>query len=197
MKRIALTGGIACGKSAFAGFLAGMGAEVLDTDEVVNALEGPGGGAVAAIVDAFGPDARAADGGVDRRWLGRRVFADPASRERLNAIVHPLVQRTMEAWLARPGGGVRVAVVPLLFEVGWDLAGWDAVVCVACGPETQTRRLGARGLAPDEIRGRLAAQLPLAEKTRRAGRVVWNDGSLDDLRREARRLMDEWMERPT
>ena len=194
MKRIALTGGIACGKSTLADLLSEGGCEVLDTDALVHALEAAGGAAVAPIVAAFGTGVQAADGGIDRLRLGQHVFTDDAARLRLNGIVHPLVRSELTRWLAIPARLPKVAVIPLLFEVGWD-AGWDAVVCVACLEAEQLRRLRARGLSEAAARARIAAQLPLAEKVRRASQVVWNDGDLNALRREALRLMDEWAEK--
>lgn len=171
--------------------LSDLGCAVLDTDQVVHALEAPGGAGVAPIVAVFGVEARAADGGIDRAWLGRLVFADAAARTRLNAIVHPLVRRALDRWRAQPGGSLRVAVVPLLFEVGWE-AGWDEVVCVACLPGEQLRRLMARGLTEEDARSRMAAQMPLDEKMRRADRIVWNDADPAALRRDAERLLLEW-----
>ena len=194
MKRIALTGGIACGKSTLAGYLNELGCEVLDTDAVVHAMEAPGGEAVAPILAAFGAGVQAEDGGIDRKRLGERVFADAAARERLNGILHPRVQATMERWLNEPADRPRVVVVPLLFEVGWD-AGWDAVVCVVCPAEEQLRRLRDRGLTDVEARARIDAQLPIEEKRRRASVVVDNTGDRVALRREALRLMREFLER--
>ena len=191
MKRIALTGGIACGKSTLAGLLSELGCDVLDTDTLVHALEAPGGAAVAPIMAAFGAEMQAADGGIDRRRLGQLVFADETARLRLNRIVHPLVQTALARWLQTPGVQPKVAVVPLLFEVGWD-GNWDAVVCVACADAEQQRRLRARGLPEAQARARVAAQLPLEEKIRRASHVVWNDGDLQALRREAVRLLFGW-----
>jgi dephospho-CoA kinase len=194
MKRIGLTGGIACGKSAFAADLAACGCDVLDADAIVHRLEEPGGAATAPILAAFGPDMRAREGGIDRARLAAKVFADAAARERLNAIVHPLVRETLARWLAAPGSRPKVAVVPLLFEVGWERE-WDEVVCVACSEAEQVRRLRQRGLTEAQARARLAAQMPLAEKVRRAHRVVWNDGSLSALRNEAARMAEEWLEK--
>ncbi len=196
MKRIALTGGIACGKSSLADFLAACGCEVWDADEAVHALEAPGGEAVAPILAAFGQDVRTTDGGIHRARLGQTVFADKAARQRLNGIVHPLVRREFERWLALPGNCPKVAVIPLLFEVGWE-KGWDSIVCVACAGQEQLRRLQARGLSAVEAHARLSAQLPLSEKVRLADRVVWNDGDLPALQREALQLRDEWTEKQT
>lgn len=187
MKRIALTGGIACGKSTLAQMLAELGCDVLDTDAVVHALEGPGGAAVKPIAEAFGPRMRAADGGVDRTALGNVVFADAAARTRLNGIVHPLVQERLRQWLAASRAAIQVAVVPLLHEVGWS-EGWDAIVCVACQPAEQIRRMQARGLSIPEAQARFDSQLPLEEKIRRSTHVVWNDADREALRAEARRL---------
>jgi len=192
-KRIALTGGIACGKSTLAGFLEERGCDVLDADAVVHALEAPGGAAVTRLVEAFGPEVRDRDGGIDRRRLGEIVFADEACRLRVNRILHPLVKEELARWLRKPAQGPKVAVIPLLFEVGWD-GEWDEVVCVACTGAEQLRRLRARGLNAEEANRRLAAQMPLAEKERRAGRVVRNDGDREALRNEAARLVKEWLE---
>ena len=189
-KRIALTGGIACGKSTFAGMLADLGCEVLDTDALVHDLESPGGGAVARIVAAFGPAAQMADGSIDRGWLARQVFGDAAARARLNAIVHPLVREAMDRWLRAPaaGNGIKVVVVPLLFEAGWT-NDWDVIVCVVCREDEQLRRLRERDLNEMEARARIAAQMPLPEKARRADLVIHNDGVMVDLRAAARRLV--------
>ncbi len=196
IKRIALTGGIACGKTTLADILCEEGCEVLDTDALAHALEAPGGAAVAPIVAALGAEMRAVDGGIDRRRLAQKVFSDQNARLVLNGIVHPRIRTDLTRWLATPGDRMKVAVIPLLFEVGWD-EGWDAVVCVACSEVEQMRRLRARGLSEAEARVRLAAQLPLVEKIRRATHVVHNDGDLNALRREAIRLMDEWAEKKT
>jgi dephospho-CoA kinase len=194
MKRIALTGGIACGKSTLAGFLSELGCEVLDTDAVTHAMESPGGEAVGPILAAFGPGVRGGDGGIDRKRLGRLVFDDPAAREKLNGILHPRVRSVMDRWLREPSGGPRVAIVPLLFEAGWD-EGWDAVVCVTCSAAEQVRRLRDRGLTEEEARSRMEAQLPVEVKMRRASHVVDNSAGSDALRREAQRLMQEFSER--
>ena len=93
-----MTGGIACGKSTAAEFWRAWGAETLDADDVAHALIAPGGECAEAVVDAFGPAVRAADGGVDRERLGRIAFADEAARRRLEALLHPAVIRRMRAW---------------------------------------------------------------------------------------------------
>jgi dephospho-CoA kinase len=177
MKLIAITGGIACGKSTVAAALPALGGEVLDTDAVTHELEAPGGEAVAPLAAAFGPECRDAQGGIDRRRLGRMVFGDAAALARLNAIVHPLVAARLEAWLRRPpppGTRFRAVLVPLFFEAGWQGPRWDAVVAVICREAAQRRRLRARGLTAAEARARIAAQIPCAENARRADYVIRN-----------------------
>ena len=190
-----MTGGIACGKSTAADFWRRRGAETLDADDVAHALIAPGGAAVAAVVDAFGPAVRAANGGIDRERLGRIAFADETARRRLEALLHPAVIRRMREWAdgIRRAGKLGVAVIPLLYEVGCA-DGWDAVVCVAAREETILARLAARGLAPAEARARIASQWPVREKAARADRVIDIHGSLADLERQCRAIWNDLFE---
>jgi dephospho-CoA kinase len=181
---IGLTGGIACGKSEVARILATAGAAVREADDVAHRLLAPGTPVFAQVVARFGRGILGPDGRVDRRRLGRRVFGRRREREALNAIVHPEVLRRLGAWLAaqRRRGRDAVAVVPLLYEVGW-LAPWDAVVCVTAPRAVAVARLRQKGYSDAEARARLAAQLPVAAKARRADFVIRNAGSLAELRR--------------
>ncbi len=195
VKRLAITGGIACGKSSFARFLSDLGCEILDADDVVHCLEAPGGRAVQAVLNAFGPAVLGPDGAIHRESLARVVFADTGEREKLNAIIHPLVRDEFACWFQQPSTTcLRFAVIPLLFEVGWRDQ-WDCVVCVACSPSEQKRRLLGRGLTEKEAALRINAQLPIEEKARLSDRVVWNDGSLEALRREAENLVRDLSEK--
>ncbi len=184
IKQIAITGGIACGKSSVAGWLPALGGEVIDADEIVHELEAPGGAAVEAIVAEFGGDVSNAEGGIDRRALGRLVFDDEAARKRLNAMVHPLVAARLKDWLARPVDGTvrfRAAVIPLLHEVGWTEPRWDAVIAVVARRATQLRRLEARGLSHAEACARIDSQWPCECKARLADFVIRNDDDLSRL----------------
>ena len=195
MQRVAITGGIASGKSLFARFLAGAGAEVIDADDVVHRLEGPGGAAVPALTALFGGGIIGADGGVDRQALGGLVFGDAAARAKVNALLHPLARAEIARWLARPGGGVRAAVVPLLFEAGWQ-DGWDAVICLVCGAEAQRRRLTeGRGLTREEAERRIAAQMPEAEKAARSDIVINNKSDAKALAKAAAEVYRQLTER--
>ena len=193
---VALTGGIACGKSTVAGFWRQWGAETLDADHDAHALIADGGECVEAVVREFGPRVRAARGGVDRRALGALVFADSGARERLEALLHPAVIRRMRTWAEdiRRSGRRGAAVVPLLFEAGLE-KGWDAVVCVASAEPTMLARLAQRGLTPAEARARLASQWPVREKMARADRVIENDGSLAELEERSRAAWQDLFEK--
>ncbi len=192
---VALTGGIACGKSTVAGFWQRWGAETMDADEVAHALIAPGGEAVEAVVRQFGEEVRAADGGVDRIRLGRIVFADAGARKRLDAMLHPSVIRRMRAWAdgIRREGRRGVAVVPLLFEAGMEKE-WDAVVCVASDEKTMLERLAGRGLSPEEARARVASQWAVGRKSRLADHVIENNGSLADLEIRCRAVWNDLFE---
>lgn len=183
---IGLTGGIAAGKSTVSARLRRLGAHVIDADAVGHRVLEPEGEAYGAVVEAFGRDILDDAGRVDRRRLGARVFAHEAQRRRLNAISHPLMARRMAAEIRE----VRARVSPppaivldaaILFEAGWD-ALCDQVWTVSAPSALAERRLVAdKGLAPDEARRRIAAQLSNAEREARAHRVIPNDGTLAEL----------------
>ena len=178
--QVALTGGIACGKSMAEACFRACGCRVLDADRVVWALEAPGGEAVEPIVARFGRDILGADGGIDRTALAERVFGDAQARQALEAIVHPLVRAAVARWLGEAQAGeVSVFSAALLYECGWEAA-WPVVVCVTASEATQVRRMvEKRGMSEAQARARLASQMPVAEKARRAQWVLRND--TDDL----------------
>jgi len=183
MIRIAVTGGIACGKSLAAAFMQKAGVAVCEADVVAHALMAPGTEVFRRILDRFGTQILSADGAIDRRILGELVFNDGEQRERLNAAVHPAVRSAMAQWLAREetsGTRMAAAVIPLLFEA--DMAsGWEAVVCIACSLPVQMERLRSRGLEDAACRARLSVQMPLEEKCRRSDFAIMNDGSPEEL----------------
>ncbi len=166
--RIALTGGIACGKSLLAGYLNGLGVETLDADDVAH---------------EFVPEA-------ERRRIAGEVFADPAKRRALEARLHPLIRRRLAEFAA--GGRMRVEIVPLLFECHWE-GDYDIIVCVSSPRSVQVERMTAtRGYTEEHAEARLAAQIPVEEKAARSDYVVVNGGSAENLKEEARRLVD-WL----
>ncbi|HZT78066.1 MAG TPA: dephospho-CoA kinase [Vicinamibacterales bacterium] len=187
MLRIALTGGIATGKSYVLARFLRLGIPCLDADALAHGVTAAGTEATQQIAARFGADVLAADGAVDRGKLGPVVFADPAARKELEAIVHPAVYRAIAAGVRGfelTGGAPYVVVdVPLLFETG-HAQEFDRVIVTACAAETQLARLRERGLGDEAARQRLAAQWPTAEKTSRAQFVITTDGTFDDTDRQ-------------
>lgn len=189
--RVALTGGIATGKSTIVTELEREGIPVVDADLLARSAVEPGTPGFAEVIATFGRDMLAADGRLDRKKLGGVVFADAQQRRTLEAIVHPRVREAVEEWFARldrDGSAVGVADIPLLFETGRQ-RDFDYVVVVACAPQTQQARLIARdGLSEADANRRIAAQWPLDNKVAGANTVVWTDGTLDETARRAREL---------
>jgi dephospho-CoA kinase len=180
MLKVALTGGIATGKSHVLEQFRRRGVPCLDADELAHGVTAAGTEATAAIAARFGADVLAADGAVNRAKLGPIVFADAAARRDLEAIVHPGVYRAIAAGVRgfELTGDYPFAVVdvPLLFETGAE-QDFDKVIVTACAPEAQLARLRERGLSDEAARQRLAAQWPTERKTSRADFVVNTDGT--------------------
>ncbi len=187
MLRVALTGGIATGKSYVLARFQRRGIPCIDSDDLAHGVTAAGTEATAAIAGRFGADILAADGSVNRAKLGPIVFADASARKDLEAIVHPAVYRAIS-------GGIRafeltgsypfaVVDVPLLFETGHHKE-FDRVVVTACPEQVQLERLRARGLTETAARQRIAAQLPTAAKAAGADFVVRTDGTFDDTDRQ-------------
>ena len=197
--RIGLTGGVASGKSTVAAALRTHGAVVVDADAIAREVVRPGGPAYQAVVDVFGPSVVGPDGALDRRARGARGFGDPAARKRLNALTHPHIRRRMAEEAARLTAAGRAAVIvfdiPLLLDTtdARDL-GLDGIVVVYADRDTQLRRLIERdGLAEDQARRRLDAQVPLQEKVKRADWVIDNSGAADATQAQVERLWQALM----
>ena len=158
--RIGITGPIGCGKSTVAGWFAELGATVIDADQVARVVVEPGEPALVAVLDAFGPGVRAADGSLDRAALGRIVFADPDALARLEAIIHPAVRPRILAALedADRAGAPAVVIEAIKLIEGGLGALCDAIWLVTCDPAIQAERLAARGLPPAEAQARVGAQ---------------------------------------
>ena len=179
MLRVALTGGIATGKSHCLARFAALGVPVIDADVLARAAVEPGSPGLAAVVSRFGPSVLRPDGTLDRAELGRVVFADPSARADLEAIVHPEVYRRIRDWFAAlpPDTAVAIADIPLLFETGHE-RDFDRVIVCAAEPDVQVRRVMRRDrLSEAEARARVAAQRPIGEKIARADYVVRTDGT--------------------
>lgn len=180
--RIGLTGGIASGKSTVADLLAAHGAMVIDADRLAREVVEPGTEGLAAIAARFGHGVLRADGSLDRAALGRLVFADPAERRELEAIVHPAVRaRASELAAAAPPDSVVVLMIPLLVETGQADA-FDLVLVVDVDPELQLARLLARdGLNEVEALARVRAQADRETRLAAADVVIANNGDPAEL----------------
>jgi dephospho-CoA kinase len=187
--RVGLTGGIGAGKTAVARLLAERGAVVVDADALAREGVAPGSPGLARVVGEFGPGVLGPDGNLDRARLAALIFANGAARERLNAIVHPLVAaRSAELAGAAPPDAVIVHDVPLLAEN--NLAGgYDLVIVVEAPEEVRIRRLReSRGMAEPDARARMSAQASDAQRRAVADVVIENDGDLAELAAAVDRL---------
>jgi dephospho-CoA kinase len=179
MLRVALTGGIATGKSYVARRMRAAGVPVVDADVLAREVVAPGTPGLLAITERFGAGILGLDGALDRARLADIVFGDPDARRDLEAIVHPAVRAGVDRFFeglptATP---FAVADIPLLFETG-RAGEYDAVVVAACPPEMQLARILARDRATrEQALQRMAAQMPIADKVRRADYVIDTSGS--------------------
>jgi dephospho-CoA kinase len=189
MMTVAITGGIACGKSLVAGWLAEMGVPVCEADSVAREVLSPGEAVFGAVCRAFGPGILDANGSIDRRRLGQVVFSDASRRQTLNNLMHPEIMSRIEQWRGNfgPGTSVAVGVIPLLYEAGAEV-NWDRVICVASPEALQVSRLLARGLTLPEAHAWLAAQWPLCRKIERADYVLFNSSTTGMLKEQMRRV---------
>lgn len=184
MRIVGLTGNIAAGKSAVAARLAALGAPIIDADLLAREAVAPGTPALAAIAHRWGAGVLRPDGALDRGALRRIVFADPAERAALDAIVHPAVARLRNAAVEtarRRGEPIVVCDIPLLFEAGLEDTVETIVLIDAPEAMRRSRLIRDRGLAPAEADAMIAAQWPADRKRARAHHVIENDGTLEDL----------------
>jgi dephospho-CoA kinase len=190
--RVALTGGIATGKSFCLARFAALGVPVIDADALAREAVAPGSPALAGIRARFGDSVIAADGSLDRGALGRIVFRDRAARSDLEALIHPAVYRRISDWFITLPAGTALAIadIPLLFESGHSPDFHRVVVC-ACAPDEQLRRLMTRDqLSEPEARARLNAQWPIQEKVVRADYVIMTDGTTADTEARVRTVYE-------
>ena len=188
MFAVALTGGIGSGKSTVSALFAGLGVTVVDADEVSHDLTAPGSAALPEIAAAFGRHMLQDDGGPDRAALRQLVFSDPASRRRLEGILHPRIRAEMLAQAARSRGPYVVLAIPLLFETGQtDIA--NRVLVVDSPEEQQIARVQARsGLSATEIQRIMASQVNRTERLAGADDIIDNSGNEADLQPQVQRL---------
>jgi dephospho-CoA kinase len=182
VKRIGLTGGIATGKSHVVARLREAGVPVVDADVLARQAVLPGTPGFSAVVTRFGPEVVGADGTLDRRRLGSIVFAETRARRDLEAIIHPSVRAAIVSFFTALPAETPFAVadIPLLYETGRE-RDFEGVIVVACDRETQIARVMTRDrLSREEAERRVAAQLPIDEKRRRADYLIDSSGTHAD-----------------
>ncbi|MFH8343226.1 dephospho-CoA kinase [Streptomyces sp. NPDC018045] len=196
MVKVGLTGGIGAGKSEVSRLLASYGAVIVDADKIAREVVEPGTPGLVAVTAEFGEDVLTADGTLDRPKLGAIVFNDPKKLQALNAIVHPLVgARSAELEAAAGPDAVVVHDVPLLTENGLAPL-YDLVIVVDATPSTQLDRLvRLRGMAESEAKARMEAQAAREKRLAIADLVIDNDGPLDALEPQVRKVWQHLRER--
>ncbi|WP_426112108.1 dephospho-CoA kinase [Massilia sp. PWRC2] len=192
---IGLTGGIGCGKTTVANLFAARGATLVDTDLIAHAMTAPGGAAMAAIVATFGAQFEGADGALDRAAMRKLVFADPLAKQRLEAILHPLIRTAAEAEASTASGLYVVFVVPLLIESGAWRQRVARIVAVDCREATQVARVMARnGLSEAQVRAIMASQVSRATRLAAADDIIDNDGDAAALPAQVDALHARYLE---
>lgn len=194
---IGLTGGIATGKSTVSQIFRELGVPVVDADHIARQVVAKGSEALQELVDLLGTEILKPDGSLNRARLGEMIFADPEIRQKVDEIMHPRVfvqmQEATQKALASARTPIVILDVPLLFESGYTLRLADETVVVYAKPSVQKARLMARNNVDEaEAERRIASQMSLEEKMRRADYVIDNSGSLSETEKQVRRLWEEW-----
>jgi dephospho-CoA kinase len=193
MRRVALTGGIATGKSHVRAEFERLGVPTIDADAIAREVVAPGTPGLSAVTTRFGREVLDATGALDRKKLASIVFAELTARRDLERIIHPQVRQAIDAWFEAldPKRPFAVADIPLLYETGRELE-FDAVIVTACDAETQIRRIMSRdSVTEDEARLRIAAQMPIEDKVRRATYVIRTDGTLENTNGQLQKIYDQ------
>lgn len=186
---VGLTGGIGSGKTTVANLFGEFGAALVDTDLIAHQVSAPGGPAIDAIRSSFGDGFLTPDGALDRARMRELVFAEPAQKARLEAILHPLIREETEAQAARVTGTYLIFVVPLLVESNSWRQRVDRVLVIDCPEEIQLARVMARnGLPEAQVRAIMASQVPRAVRLAAADDVLENAGPSEELRDKAKQL---------
>jgi dephospho-CoA kinase len=186
---VGLTGGIGSGKTTVADMFGALGAGVIDTDAIAHALTASGGLAMPAIIQAFGRQYALADGALDRARMREHVFANPHEKQRLEAILHPLIRQSCDSLADSSGGAYLIFVVPLLVESGNWRQRVDRILVVDCPEELQIRRVMSRsGLTESQVRAIMATQVSRQARLAAADDVISNANGLDALTDQVAKL---------
>lgn len=185
--KIGLTGGMGCGKTLVLSIFRELGAATMESDAIVRNILASDGDVKDSLSRRFGADVIGQNGEVDRKAVARRVFANEQELRWLEELLHPKVRQEWTQWLAGRPERVKVVEIPLLFEKNLEKQ-FDMTVCVSADPATQVERLAQRGFTAEQARERMARQLPLEEKERRASFVISNNGHVDFTRAQMAQL---------
>jgi dephospho-CoA kinase len=192
---VGLTGGIGSGKSAAAAEFGRLGAAVVDTDAIAHELTEAGGSAIPEIQRVFGPAAIDASGAMDRAKMRARVFADPGTKQALEALLHPLIREESQRRIAAASAPYVIHVVPLLVESPGYRRRVDRVLVIDAPDELQVERVRSRsGLSEAEVRAIVAAQAPRAQRLAAADDVIENRGTIEALREQVAALHRKYLE---
>lgn len=192
---VGLTGGIGSGKSAAADEFERLGAAVVDTDRIAHELTRAGGGAIAGVRALFGDSAIAADGAMDRKAVRERVFSDPASKQRLEALLHPMIRAESERQIAAATEPYVVHVVPLLVESADYRKRVQRVLVVDCPEALQVERVRTRsGLSAAEVEAIVRSQVSREKRLAAADDVIDNSGTIAALQKQVRELHQTYLE---
>jgi dephospho-CoA kinase len=192
---VGLTGGIGSGKSAAADEFARLGAAVVDTDAIAHELTGADGSAMPQVQRLFGKDVVESSGAMDRAKMRERVFADPAAKQALEALLHPLIREESRRRIAAAHSPYVVHVVPLLVESPGFRKRVDRVLVVDCPEALQIERVRARSALPEaEARAIMASQATRADRLAAADDVIDNSGTLDALREQVAALHQRYLQ---
>ncbi len=191
---VGLTGGIGSGKSTVADFFVALGTDLVDTDAIAHELTAAGGGAMPALIEAFGLQVADANGALDRTAMRRLVIADPAAKAQLEGILHPLIRSLADERCRASSSPYVILAVPLLVESGSYQQRCQRILVVDCPETLQVARvMGRSGLAAGEVEAIMATQASRAERLRAADDVVMNDGDLDNLQPQVWRLHRKYL----
>jgi dephospho-CoA kinase len=192
--RVALTGGIASGKSAVADAFSALGVAVLDTDQIARDVVAPGTAGLAAIVDQFGPEALDSNGQLDRRRMRELVFSNPERRRKLEAITHPAIRAELARRSQAANGSYQIHAIPLFVE-GGGKGNYDRVLVVDCPEAKQIERVMIRDkVDASQAKQTLAAQASRDQRLAAAHDVITNDGSLEQLRQQVMKIHQRYLQ---
>jgi dephospho-CoA kinase len=193
MLRIGLTGGIGSGKSTVCRLFADLGVPVIDTDRIAHAIVAPGKQALGLLAEAFGPDILDGEGALDRAVLRERVFRDEAMRERLEAILHPLIRKQLHSRLETLDAPYVIIAIPLLLEKGWQ-SEVDRILVVDADEAAQIERTMRRdGVSSELVQRIMQAQVSRTERVEAAGDIIYNNGRKDALKARVDELHQRYL----